>query len=237
MSRRRPARRSRSAAGGRRLAGSGSGPAGRPPRAGAGDRTGAAGADGPDGRPVMTAPCSEWRRSRRHLAGQHRPGSACTTSTGTQHARRWPGPTDLECGSVGGARRRARGQRGSNGHPGGGWRDRAGHPVSRSIAPRAGCRSSGHNPSDRPCMGAPAVVQVVDHRLLHDLAGVHHDHAISQPAMMPRSWVIQHDGEVQLPLEPPDEVEQLVLGADVEGRRGLIRDQQFRTGMPVRPRA
>ena len=77
------------------------------------------------------------------------------------------------------------------------------------------------------------VVEAVDRCLLHDLARVHDHDSVREAGDDPKIVGNPHHGEFEFALEITDEVEKLVLCADVKGGRGLVRDQQSR---PARER-
>ena len=74
------------------------------------------------------------------------------------------------------------------------------------------------------------VEQLAGRRGLHDLARVHHEHSVGEVAHHAQVVRDEEVGEVDLPLQLAEQVEDLGLHGDVERRGRLVEDDEGRIG-------
>ena len=129
-------------------------------------------------------------------------------------------------GSAGGTGSRSASRSGGGTTPG---IDASRSPATPTAAwPRAGPR----------CTGVGAREQLVDRRLLHDLARrTSRRTREHRSATTPRSWVTKITAMPESRLERAQQVEDLGLHGDVERGRGLVGDEQPRLARRARARA
>ena len=108
---------------------------------------------------------------------------------------------------------------------------RRGHPAPDGIEHRIRLAfpQLGHGGDQPPGVGMAGAGEDFHHRsFFHHLAGVHHAEEIADPGHHPQVVGDEDVGGVEIPLQLLDQVEHRRLHGDVQGRGGLVHDQQCR---------